>query len=97
MGASTTPKSAPTPALGGGVGDDDWNFSSALPEESPPSSASIKVWEKAIQIVFEVSRRQTEEAVIDVVAHFSNQTAAPITEYTFQVAVTKVCLFWDSK
>lgn len=70
--------------------DDDWNFSSALPEDNLPSATSLVVSSKEVEIVFDVSRQKTEDAIIDVVARFSNKTANPITEYTFQIAVTKV-------
>ncbi|MCJ1381493.1 hypothetical protein MMC17_004604 [Xylographa soralifera] len=69
--------------------DDDWNFSSALPEDSLPSSASLIVSSKDVEIAFDVSIRKTDDSVIDILATFSNKSSNPITEYTFQVAVTK--------
>lgn len=73
--------------------DDDWNFSSALPEDGLPTNSQITVSQKEVAIVFEVSRRVGDETVIDVLAKFSNRTSVPITEYTFQVAVTRVRIF----
>lgn len=75
----------------GASADDDWNFSSALPEDSLPSSNSLTVSSKEVQISFDISRRKTDDTIIDILAKFTNKSANPITEYTFQVAVTKVC------
>lgn len=77
--------------------DDDWNFSSALPDDMPSKSAII-VSQKGIGIAFQVSRRATNETIIDILARFSNRSSNLITELTFQVAVTKVrfsVLFFD--
>ena len=72
--------------------DDDWNFSSALPDDMPSKSAII-VSQKGIGITFQVSRRAANDTIIDILATFSNRSSNPITELTFQVAVTKVRLF----
>ena len=69
--------------------EDDWNFSSALPEDSLPTSSSVVVSQKEVGIVFDVQRRPDEESIVHVLAKFSNKSANAITEYTFQVAVTK--------
>ena len=74
----------------GSTADDDWNFTSALPEDSLPYATSVVVSDKEVAINFDVSRRTNGEPILDIVAKFSNKTATPITEYTFQVAVTKV-------
>jgi len=74
----------------GASADDDWDFSSALPEDNLPSAMSLVVSSKEVEIVFDVSRRKTDDAIIDVIAKFSNKSPNPITEYTFQIAVTKV-------
>ena len=81
------------PTSSSGPVDDDWNFSSALPEDSLPSTSQITVSQKDVAIIFDVSRRATDETVIDILAKFSNRSPNPITEYTFQVAVTKVRTF----
>ena len=73
--------------------EDDWNFSSALPVESLPSTSTIVVSEKDVGIVFEASRDASNETTVKVLAKLSNKTSTSITEYTFQVAVSKVCLF----
>ena len=69
--------------------DDDWNFSSALPDEMPMKSTLV-VSQKEIGIVFQVSRKATDETTVEILAKFSNRSSNPITELTFQVAVTKV-------
>ena len=71
--------------------DDDWNFSSALPEDSSlPTATTVTVSDKEVAIIFEVTRRKTDESVLEIMAKFSNKSAKAITEYTFQVAVTRV-------
>ena len=87
---------AQKPANGAAI-DDDWNFSSALPEDSLPSNSQVTVSQKEVAIVFEVSRRSNDENIIDIHAKFSNRTPNLITEYTFQVAVTKVCIILDHR
>ncbi|MCJ1241714.1 hypothetical protein MMC14_009720 [Varicellaria rhodocarpa] len=70
--------------------DDDWNFSSALPEDSSlPTATTVTVSDKEVAIIFEVTRRKTDESVLEIMAKFSNKSAKAITEYTFQVAVTR--------
>jgi ADP-ribosylation factor-binding protein GGA len=95
--ASSTPQpSVPTTSIStnqntnGVAVDDDWNFTSALPEESLPSATSLIVSSKEVEIAFDISRRKTDENIIDITAKFSNKSSNPITEYTFQIAVTKV-------
>ncbi|MCJ1477078.1 hypothetical protein MMC13_005749 [Lambiella insularis] len=88
--ASQSISSVPTTQNANGASaDDDWNFSSALPEDSLPSSASLLVSSKEVEISFDVSRRKTDDTIIDILAMFTNKSSNPITEYTFQVAVTK--------
>ncbi|MCJ1295132.1 hypothetical protein MMC34_006693 [Xylographa carneopallida] len=88
--ANATTNSTPAAQnTNGAAADDDWNFSSALPEDSLPNSTSLVVSSKEVEIKFDVSRRKTEDSIIDILATFSNNSANLITEYTFQVAVTK--------
>ncbi|MCJ1410096.1 hypothetical protein MMC19_004181 [Ptychographa xylographoides] len=94
--SSTTnpPKPAAAPVsmnqnMNGASADDDWAFSSALPEDGLPSSTSLIVSSKEVEIAFDVSRRKTDDTIIDILAKFTNRSANAITEYTFQVAVTK--------
>jgi hypothetical protein len=65
--------------------DDEWEFSSSLPEPAKP--AEITVTNSAIQTIFTVSR-EGEELLIR--SRISNSTAQPIGDLTFQLAVTKV-------
>ena len=101
--AASKPSPAPTPnpsstinqTANGSSADDDWNFSSALPEDNLPSTVSLVVSDKEVAISFKVSRRESDEAVLDILATFSNKSGSAITEYTFQIAVTKVSVsFW---
>ena len=70
--AATDSKPA-TQNTNGGSADDDWNFSSALPEDSLPSSANLIVSSKEVEIVFDVSRRRADDVIIDILATFSNK------------------------
>ena len=65
--------------------DDEWTFSSSLPDQ--PSD--LTVTNSSIKTVFTVSRASDTEMVIQ--SRISNNTAQPIGDLTFQVAVTKVC------
>ncbi|KAI4114094.1 MAG: hypothetical protein LQ345_005070 [Seirophora villosa] len=71
--------------------DDDWNFASALPADnsSLPASNEITVSKTDVSILFKASRSDTPESPILISASYSNNTPSLITEYTFQVAVTK--------
>ena len=72
--------------------DDDWNFASALPEDNStlPSANAIIVSNTTVKITFQASRPDSSSSVVSIQALFSNNTPNAITEYTFQVAVTKV-------
>ncbi|KAG7006038.1 hypothetical protein G7Y79_00016g040230 [Physcia stellaris] len=75
----------------GASADDEWNFSSALPEEGPnlPSVNDLSIHGSHVSISFKISRPPSSDSVIQIAASFSNKTAKLVTEYTFQVAVTK--------
>ncbi|KAJ9666508.1 ARF-binding protein [Coniosporium apollinis] len=73
----------PLPATATAPADDDWTFTSALPD----SPNSITVTNSAIKTVFSVSR-QSDDAIL-ISSRISNNTAQPISELAFQVAVTK--------
>ncbi|KAL8766734.1 MAG: hypothetical protein Q9209_006556 [Squamulea sp. 1 TL-2023] len=95
----TSPKSAapvtpPRPRQSNGASiaaDDDWDFTSALPPENSylPTSNEITVSRTSVTVMFKITRTDKPEAPISVLASYSNNTPALITEYTFQVAVTK--------
>ncbi|KAL8753023.1 MAG: hypothetical protein Q9199_005337 [Rusavskia elegans] len=71
--------------------EDDWNFASALPADNStlPTSNEITVSKTSVTVVFRISRTDKAEAPISIIASYSNNTSSLITEYTFQVAVTK--------
>ena len=81
-GASNGTPSRPSTS---GGGDDEWTFSSALPDQP----VEITVTNSSIRTVFTVSRASDAEIVIQ--SRISNSTAQPIADLTFQLAVTKVC------
>lgn len=70
------------------AGDDEWTFSSALPD----SSHDLTVVHSSIHVLFHVSRQPTPDNVILIQSQVSNNTAQPISQLTFQLAVTKVSL-----
>jgi ADP-ribosylation factor-binding protein GGA len=78
-------KSAPVTSAGD---DDEWAFSSALPE-GPPSSNTLTVSDTSLRISLHASREPSTPAVITMSLSFSNKTAQPISELTFMAAVTK--------
>ncbi|KAL8711788.1 MAG: hypothetical protein Q9225_007061 [Loekoesia sp. 1 TL-2023] len=71
--------------------EDDWNFASALPVDnsSLPTSNEITVSKTAVTITFKARRSEKADSSISIAATYSNNTPSLITEYTFQVAVTK--------
>jgi ADP-ribosylation factor-binding protein GGA len=75
--------SKPAPAA-----DDEWEFASALPPQSGPTT--ITLHSSTITIVWELSRVATQPAVIEIKSKVSNNLPVPVTELTFKVAVTKV-------
>ena len=72
--------SAPAPV------DDEWTFSSSVPDE--PSD--LTVTNSSIKTMFSVKRESDSELVIQ--SRISNNTTQPISDLTFQLAVTKVSL-----
>lgn len=72
--------------------DDEWSFSSALPESNGlPSSNSITITDSTISISLHATRKSPSDPIITMNVKFSNKVAQLITELTFQVAVTRVC------
>lgn len=65
--------------------DDEWTFSSALPDQP----AEIVVMNSSIRTVFTVTR--LSESELEMRSRISNATASAIEGLTFQLAVTKVC------
>ncbi|KAI4097708.1 MAG: hypothetical protein LQ339_006687 [Xanthoria mediterranea] len=86
-----TPK-APQQSNGASTGtDDDWDFASALPADNStlPTSNEITVSKTSVTVAFKIDRTDKAEGPISILASYSNNTSSLITEYTFQVAVTK--------
>ena len=67
--------------------DEEWTFASALPKQ--PSQ--IAVLSSSIKIMFSVVRDRTDDGDILIHSSISNNCAQPITNLTFQLAVSKVC------
>ncbi|KAH0560038.1 hypothetical protein GP486_003440 [Trichoglossum hirsutum] len=95
--SSATPSSLldltqqPQPQTATNADAEEWTFSSSLPvaENTPPSSNEIIVTNSSVHILLEVTRPPMSEATILILARFSNNTSQPISDLTFQVAVTK--------
>lgn len=82
-------KSRPTSLISNGAGDDEWTFTSALPQQGETNV--ITVTNSSIQTVFHVSRPQGANDWLAVESRISNNTSQIVTDLTFQLAVTKVC------
>ena len=91
--ASTGQKSsALSHQTNGTSNDDEWDFASALPDDTLPTTNQVVVSNTMVNITFKASREGQPSDVVALMARFSNNTPSLITEYTFQVAVTKVRL-----
>lgn len=78
-------------ATNGASADDDWNFTSALPDDGElPAHNTLTVSNTSVKIDFRVERPENTDSAISISALFSNNTPSLVTEYTLQVAVTKV-------
>lgn len=72
--------------------DDEWNFASALPTEAPalPREHRALVSNNSLKIDLLANRTTGTSNSINLLFAFSNNTAQPIAELHFQLAVTKV-------
>ena len=70
--------------------DDEWTFASAVPDQSK----DISVSNTSVNVTFNVSRESDD--VILIKSRISNNTSQPVTDLTFQVAVSKVSFFMES-
>ncbi|KAK2849607.1 hypothetical protein FQN49_005589 [Arthroderma sp. PD_2] len=68
--------------------DDEWTFSSALPEETLPSQNTVEVLNTSVGIKVQVKRLPGENRIHGLVS-FSNNTPQPISELHFQIAIEK--------
>lgn len=71
--------------------DDEWNFSSALPEASgKPKEQRASLVSTNLRVDYIASRSQPTAKSLALIFAFSNNLAQPIRELHFQLAVTKV-------
>ena len=86
------PATSSQQATNGTSADDDWVFTSALPDDGSelPARNELIVSNTSVKIHFRVERAEAVDSAISISASFSNNTSSLITEYTLQVAVTKV-------
>lgn len=85
------PASVQPPAVAGSSGaDEEWSFTSSLPEGALPSTNKIRVLDSSLVIDFAARRNPGQNRQIHIVAVFSNTTSRSITELHFQVAVERV-------
>ncbi|KAF2752035.1 VHS-domain-containing protein [Sporormia fimetaria CBS 119925] len=78
--SSSAPQPAPTTD---NTSDDEWTFTSAVPS----TQKEITVTNSALNITFTVTRES--DTVLRISSRMSNNTASPVTELTFQSAVSK--------
>jgi ADP-ribosylation factor-binding protein GGA len=87
------PPAAPQSAASLLGGDDEWTFSSALPTQpQQPQSNAVTVIDSSVKAVFHISRPAGANDYLAIDARVSNKTAQPISDFTLQLAVTKVRL-----
>jgi ADP-ribosylation factor-binding protein GGA len=91
FGNHQAPVAAPAPA----ADDDEWAFSSALPE-GLPSSNTIVISETALSIALHATREPANPSVITLSLSFSSKTDQSISDLEFATAVTKVTLIPSS-
>lgn len=72
--------------------DDEWNFSSALPSETPqvPKEHQAVVSNTSLKLDMVANRTVDTDPSISLLFAFTNNTAQQVTELHFQLAVTKV-------
>lgn len=89
--SSAAPAPAPA-AVPQSNDDDEWNFASALPTEAPslPREHRIVVSNSSLKIDLLANRTTGTANSINLMFAFGNNTAQPINEVHFQLAVTKV-------
>jgi len=84
------PPSQQAPATVAAPVDDEWTFTSALPPSTTTNTLTIT--STPILISWTISRASSPSAgsgQIDITSTVSNTTQSPVTELTFQVAVSK--------
>ena len=88
--------SAPAAPASQANDDDEWNFASALPTDTPalPREHRAVVNNTSLKIDMLANRTTGTSNSINLLFAFSNNTAQPISELHFQLAVTKVSSAW---
>ncbi|GAM83306.1 hypothetical protein ANO11243_012930 [Dothideomycetidae sp. 11243] len=66
--------------------DDEWTFTSALPQEA---THRINVTNSSIKTIFVVSRPAGADDWLQIESSISNNSTSPVGDLTFQLAVTK--------
>lgn len=89
---TSTPKPAAASAAAQPSEDDEWNFSSSLPAETSnkPKEQRTTITDGSIRGEFLANRSPPSSNAINMAFSFSNNTAQPVSEFHFQLAVTKV-------
>jgi hypothetical protein len=90
---SPTPAASQTPATAND--DDEWSFSSALPPETTPQvprEHKALVSNTSLKVDMVANRTVDTDPLLNLLFAFTNNTAQPISELHFQLAVTKVSL-----
>ncbi|KAL2828739.1 VHS domain-containing protein [Aspergillus cavernicola] len=73
-----------------GTDEDEWNFTSSLPESSAlPTTNRVQVLDSSLKVEFVARRHPQQQRQIHIVAQFSNPTGQAINELHFQVAIEK--------
>lgn len=86
---ATTPSQTTQTSNGASNNDaDEWQFASSL----PASTNEVLVSASPVHIILVVTRPVGSDTSLSLLARFSNASASPITDLTFEVAVTKVRL-----
>lgn len=91
--SASAPSPAPAPAAATND-DDEWSFSSALPPETAPAlprEHRATISNTTLKIDMIANRKADSDPSINMVFTFTNNTAQPVSELHFQLAVTKVC------
>lgn len=84
MGSAAPAPAPPQQQQAAAGGDDEWTFSSALPDQPH----ELTVTNSSIRTLFSISRDNDTEILLN--SKISNNTPNPISDLTFQLAVTKV-------
>ena len=82
---SMSQPAGPSQRSNGATADDDWDFASALPDDTTKLPLANEVTLSGTSVT--ISRPSETDSVVDILAQFSNKTEHLITEYTFHVAV----------